>query len=52
MVTSDQLMLPLIKALEELGGSGNVNEIYEKVIELKSFDEEMLSTLHNPEKSN
>lgn len=52
MVTFDQLMLPLMKALVNLGGSGSIDEIYEKVVELEKFDEKMLAILHNPEKSN
>ena len=52
MVTRDQLMLPLIKALVNLGGSGNIDEIYEEVVELEKFDEETLAVLHNPEKGN
>lgn len=51
MVTFDQLMLPLMKALVNLGGSGSVDEIYEAVIELENFDDETLAVLHNPEKS-
>ena len=39
MVTFDQLMLPLIKALVNLGGSGSIDEIYEEVVELEKFDE-------------
>jgi len=50
MVTFDQLMLPLIKALIELGGSGSIGEIYDKVVELEKFDEKTLAVLHNPEK--
>ncbi|MES9843249.1 MAG: restriction endonuclease [Candidatus Sedimenticola sp. 6PFRAG5] len=52
MITYDQLMLPLLKALVNLGGSGSIDEIYEEVVELESFDEETLAVLHNPEKSN
>jgi len=51
MVTFDQLMLPLMKALVNLGGSGSIDEIYEAVIELEKFDDETLAVLHNPEKS-
>lgn len=51
MVTFDQLMLPLIKALVNLGGSGSIDEIYEAVVELEKFDEDTLAVLHNPEKS-
>ncbi|MCS6117272.1 restriction endonuclease [Shewanella baltica] len=51
MVTYDKLMLPLMKALVNLGGSGSIDEIYESVVELEKFDEETLAILHNPEKS-
>lgn len=51
MVTYDQLMLPLMKALVNLGGSGSIDEIFEAVVELEKFDEETLAILHNPEKS-
>lgn len=51
MVTYDQLMLPLMKALVNLGGSGSIDEIYEAVVELEKFDDETLAILHNPEKS-
>ena len=51
MVTYDQLMLPLMKALEKLDGSGSIDEIYKKVVELENFDEETLAVSHNPEKS-
>ena len=51
MVTYQQLMLPLIKALVNLGGSGSVDEIYEAVIKLEKFDEKTLAVLHNSEKS-
>ena len=51
MVTYDQLMLPLMRALEKLDGSGSIDEIYEKVVELENFDEETLAVSHNPEKS-
>ena len=45
-------MLPLMQALDKLGGSGNINEIYEKVVELENFDEAALVMLHDPDKSN
>jgi len=45
-------MNPLIKALINLGGSGNIDEIYEEIITLEKFDEETLAVMHNPEKSN
>lgn len=46
------LMNPLLKALFALGGSGSIDEIYEKVVELENIDEYASSILHNPEKSN
>ena len=52
MPTFDSLMNPLIKALTHLGGSGSIDEIYEKVAELEDIDEEILTVPHNPEKSN
>ena len=52
MVTHWKLMLPLLKALDNLGGSASIVEIEEEVAELEVFDEETLSVLHNPETSN
>ncbi|MBM9537460.1 restriction endonuclease [Desulfobulbus alkaliphilus] len=52
MPTFDSLMNPLLEALFELGGSGSIDEIYEKVIEMQSIDDELASIPHNPEKSN
>jgi restriction system protein len=50
--TFDQLMNPLLRALRALGGSGSIEEIYDKVVELEGFSEDLLSQLHDPEKSN
>lgn len=50
--TFDSLMNPLFNALIALGGSGSIDEIYEKVIEMEKISEEITSLLHNPEKSN
>ncbi len=47
-----ELMNPLLQALHELGGSGSVDEIYEKVVEKLDLPEVILDILHNPEKSN
>ena len=47
-----ELMNPLLSALRDLGGSGSVEEIYEKVAENLDLPEEILSIPHNPEKSN
>ncbi|MFH7319539.1 restriction endonuclease [Desulfurivibrio sp. D14AmB] len=52
MPTFDSLMNPLLEALFDLGGSGSIDEIYEKVIEMQSIDDELASIPHNPEKSN
>jgi restriction system protein len=45
-------MNPLLRALQVLGGSGSIEEIYDKVVELEQFSEEVISHLHDPEKSN
>lgn len=46
-----ELMNPLLKSLHELGGSGSIEEISEKVSELSGLTEEILNIPHNPEKS-
>jgi restriction system protein len=46
MPTFDKMMLPTIQALQKLGGSGTVDEIYEQVVELLSLPNEVLETLH------
>ena len=46
-----ELMNPLLQALHELGGSGSIEEIAQKVVELSDFPEEILNRPHNPEKS-
>jgi restriction system protein len=50
--TFDQLMHPLLRALQALGGSGSLEEIYDKTVELERFPNEVLAQLHDPEKSN
>jgi restriction system protein len=50
--TFDQLMNPLLNALQALGGSGSIEEVYDKVVELEEFSEDIISQLHDPEKSN
>ena len=47
----DELMQPAINALVSLGGSGSIAEIYEEVLELEGFSDEVTTVLHNPEKS-
>ena len=48
----DQLMTPLFHALKELGGSGSITEIEDKVLELLALPESVVEIPHNPEKSN
>jgi restriction system protein len=50
--TFDKLMNPLVRALQALGGSGSIEEIYDKVVELENLPEEVLAQPHDPEKSN
>lgn len=52
MPTFDSLMNPLLDALSALGGSGSIDEIYEKVLEQEGIDETISSIPHNPDKSN
>jgi restriction system protein len=44
--TFKDLMWPTLQALDELGGSGTIQEILAKVLELSSFSEEQLQRLH------
>jgi len=48
--TFDRLMNPVIQALKELGGSGTIEEIDNKVAEIAHLSDEQLEVLHNPEK--
>lgn len=48
----DQLFNPLLRAINALGGSGSNEEIYDKVVELEKYPEEISTLLHDPEKSN
>lgn len=50
--THAQLLAPVFDALHQLGGSGSIEEIYEKVAESLSLSDETLSVPHNPEASN
>ena len=49
--TYDELMNPLLEALRKLGGSGSIEEIYAKTVEITGLPEEILAQLHDPEKS-
>lgn len=46
----DFFMNPLIQALKELGGSGTIEEIDNKVAEITNLSDEQLEILHNPDK--
>lgn len=46
-----ELMNPLLKALHDLGGSGSIDEIAQKVAEITNLPEDILNVPHNPEKS-
>lgn len=48
--TYDRLLNPTLQALKALGGSGTVEEIYNKVVELTHLTDEQLELLHNPER--
>ncbi len=48
--TFDKMMNPLIQALKDLGGSGTIEEIENKVIEILDLSDEQLEVLHNPER--
>jgi len=52
MPTFDDLMNPLLNSLFALGGSGSIDEIYDKVIEIEQISEDISSVLHSPDKSN
>ena len=46
-----ELLNPLLEALHELGGSGSVKEISSKVTEILDLPDEVLSVLHDPDRS-
>ncbi|HSM58599.1 MAG TPA: restriction endonuclease [Candidatus Sulfomarinibacteraceae bacterium] len=48
--TFDAMMNPLIQALKELGGSGTIEEIDNKVAEIMQLSDEQLEVLQNPER--
>jgi len=52
MPTFASLMNPLFQALNILGGSGSIDEIYEKVVQLIKLPDKILSVLHDPDRSN
>jgi restriction system protein len=42
----NEMFNPLLEALHELGGSGSIEEINNKVIELQNFPAEIVDVLH------
>ncbi len=50
--TFDKMMIPTLQALNQLGGSGTVFEIYEQVIAIMQLTDQQLEVIHNPERSN
>jgi restriction system protein len=44
--TYDKMLIPTLKALKQLGGSGSIGEINEKVYKIADIDEETLAILH------
>lgn len=46
-----ELLNPTLQALRDLGGSGTIDEIYQKVSEITNLPEGILEIPHNPEKS-
>jgi restriction system protein len=48
--TFDVLMNPVVRALKNLGGSGTIEEINNKVAEMAGLSDEQLETLHDPER--
>lgn len=47
----DNLIIPVLKALTDLGGSGTIEEINEKVFEIEQFSEEILQIPHGENSS-
>lgn len=45
--TYDKMLIPTLEALKQLGGSGSIDEINEKVYELEKYDTETLEIPHD-----
>jgi len=43
----DKMIIPTVEALKQLGGSGSIEEINEKVYEVANYDEEILEIPHD-----
>lgn len=50
--TFDSMLLPMITALQSLGGSGTNEEIYEKVVQLLNIPDDVLEILHGSTSQN
>jgi len=48
--TFDTLMNPVIQALKNLGGSGTIEEVNNRVAEIAGLSDEQLELLHDPER--
>lgn len=48
--TFDKLMNPVIHALKQLGGSGTIEEVNNKAVEIAGLTDEQLEVLHDPNK--
>lgn len=46
----DDFMNPVIQALKALGGSGTIEEIDDRVVEILNIPTDQLDILHNPDK--
>ena len=46
--TYDRMMNPLILALKDLGGSGTIDELDDKVIDILGLSDKQLEVMHNP----
>ncbi len=51
MPTYDRMMNPLLNALHQLGGSGNIDEINEKTIEILNLPDEITDVPHGENSS-
>ena len=47
--TFDELIIPTVKSLIDLGGSGNVREINSKVFEIANISDKILQIPHGEE---
>ena len=52
MPSYDLLMNPILRALRTLGGSGSIQEIYDKVVDQERLPDDLLELVHDQNKSN